>query len=187
MVIRPPALTKKERDAIIRRLYKEQRQFLRDLVLCQAGIGPESKKDLQQRVLMALTAHVENHRGPPTNPRGFLRRVVKNEVCDHWKERRVEVQYGADPDAELSPAPDPEGTAELAEKRAKLERYLCLLTPKEAQVVRCLDLFDLTIKQTAKAVGLPDGTVATVHARAVKKLEALGAASERGTLLGRSG
>jgi RNA polymerase sigma factor (sigma-70 family) len=123
-------------------------------------------------------------KGPPANVPGFLTEVVRKEVANHKRRWRPEIQHGADADAEMSNAPDPEGTAELAERSAKLERYLVHLPVEEAEAIRCIDLFELTLEQTAQAVRRPRSTVAAQHARAKEKLKEMARESERATTFG---
>jgi RNA polymerase sigma factor (sigma-70 family) len=180
----PRKLSIRERDAIVARLCKEHGTFLRDLLRRQAGILPESTKDLYQKVLLALTSYVEKHGAAPERERPYLRAVVKNVARNHRRVPRPRIQEGADADAHMSPDPDPERAAELDEQRRKLERYLDKLPRPYAQVVRCLDLLGMGFDEAALALRRPRSTIVDQHEAAWNKLQELAAASENATLLG---
>ena len=143
---------------------------------------------MAQRVLVTAGEQFDKHdfatHGPPENLEAWLTTLVRNDAHNHRRVWKPEVDEGADADAVFCPAPDPAGTAELAEQKAKLMRYLAVLPEDEREVVVCADLYELTIEQTATAVGRPWGTVASQIARARVKLEALAQESNRATEAG---
>lgn len=191
VVIRPPERPAHEgtRDAFVRRLDAEHGKFIAAACLAEGDVTKESTKDMAQRVLIIAGEQFDKQdfetHGPPANLRGWLVRIIRNDACNHrrvWK--LEEADPDADADAVASPTEDPEGTAELAERRAKLTRYLEAIPPDEAEVVWCVDLYEMTIEETATALGRPWGTVAAQLARARKKLEELAKESRRATEAG---
>jgi RNA polymerase sigma factor (sigma-70 family) len=191
VVIRPPERPAHEgkRDAFVRMLDAEHGTFIAAACRAEGDVTAESIKDMAQRVLIIAGEQFDKQdfetHGPPANVRGWLVRIVRNEACNHRRVWRLEE---AVPEADAlviaSPTEDPEGTAQLAEQRAKLFRYLDAIPQDEAEVVLCIDLYELSIEQTAKAVGRPWGTVAAQLARARKKLEELAKESKRATEAG---
>jgi RNA polymerase sigma factor (sigma-70 family) len=162
---------------------REHGKLLDEILRDREDVLKESRKDLRQRVLMILTRHVAA-KGPPRKLRAFLVEVVNKEVANHKNKWRAPVQQGADGAAKRSDAMGPESAAELAERREKLERYLTFLPEEQAEVIRCVYLWAMTIDETAEAVGRPRGTVSTQLASGLAKLKELANASERGTILG---
>ncbi len=190
VVVRPPERRAEEgaRDAFVRRLDAEHGKLIKALCHAQGDVGYESTKDMAQRVLVTAGEQFDKHdfatHGPPENVEGWLATLVTNDARNHRRLWKPEVDREAEPDAAFCPAPDPAGTAELAEQRTKLFRYLAALPADEREVVVCADLYELTIKETAAAVGRPWGTVASQLARARVKLEGLAQESDRATEAG---
>jgi RNA polymerase sigma factor (sigma-70 family) len=186
MVIRPAREGK--RDAFVRMLDKEHGRFIREACRAQGDVNEESTKDLAQGVLETAGKLFDKHEfdknGTPKNLRGWLFRLVSNAASNHRQLWKPKAQEGADPADMFTPTPDPEGTAALAERRAKLSRYVKDLPPQEAEVVLCVDLYEMTLEETAKALQRPWGTVAAQLARARKKLHELAQESERATAAG---
>jgi RNA polymerase sigma factor (sigma-70 family) len=190
VVVRPPERPAQEgkRDAFVRMLDAEHGEFIRATCRAQGDVNEESTKDLAQRVLITAAEQFEKHEldedWPPKNMRGWLYTLARHEACNHRRGRRHEADPETDADALFSPAPDPEGTAEFAERRAKFFRYLDDLPQAEAEVVLCVDFYEMTIEQTATAVGRPWGTVAAQLTRGRAKLVELARESQRATEAG---
>jgi RNA polymerase sigma factor (sigma-70 family) len=190
VVIRPPERPAHEgaRDAFVRMLDAEHGKFIRDACFAEGDVNKESTKDLAQRVLVIAGEQFEKRdfatHGPPRNLRGWLFTLVRHEAGNHRRTWRLDIDAEADVDTAFTPAPDPEGTAQLAEHRAKLMGYLEHLPPEEKEVVLCADLYQLTIKETALAVGRSEAKVTWQLICAREKLEVLAAESARATAAG---
>jgi RNA polymerase sigma factor (sigma-70 family) len=176
-VIVPANRPAEERQAFLDWLYREHREFI-EQQLRYHGILPESAKDLRQRVLLILGDRVDEST-PPETVRAFARGVVRNEAMKHKQRWRPNVQQGVEPDGETASAPSPETDAARAEQREKLRRYLDMLSPAEAEVIRAIDFDGMTFDEAADALGRKRGTVVTQHARALERLKEMAAASER--------
>jgi RNA polymerase sigma factor (sigma-70 family) len=185
-VVAPRALSKQERDALVRQLYEEHRDFIRMVLSSRQDVKPASVDDLAQEVLIALQQHVDRNNAGPRQPRAFLRSVIRNEVIDHNDLWKPDIQEGADADALLAPEADPEGTAELAERRRKLDRYLPQLPEQKRNVVRCVKLFEMSFAETGQALGIPPGSASRLYYEAESMLADLARKSERATRLGGS-
>lgn len=175
-----------EPSALLDALCREHGPYVRELLRRRMDVVEESRKDLEQRVLLVLCAHVREH-GEPAHLRGFLAGVVRNEVRNHRRAFRPDVEPGADADAEAASVPSPEHCAEEAERRARLDRYVRALSEEEAEVIRCIAGRGATIDEAAELLGRARGTVATQLARAREKLEAQARESDRREELGRRG
>jgi RNA polymerase sigma factor (sigma-70 family) len=137
-------------------------------------------------VLLVLCQRLKGEE-PIENVRGFLHEVIKNEVYNHNRRAKLDIEPDADADEEPCAALDPEEAVALAQRWEKLEGYVERLSDVEAEVFKCADLEGLTIDATAEKLGRPRGTVATQLARARSKLEAFVEESERGGTLGGDG
>jgi len=67
-------------------------------------------------------------------------------------------------------APSPETEAEAAEERAALLRALTGLPDDDREVIICRHLLQLSVEETAEALGLPEGTVKSRLHRALGRL-----------------
>jgi RNA polymerase sigma factor (sigma-70 family) len=178
-----------ERDAFVRMLHTEYGRFIAMACFAQGDVKLESTKDLAQRVLITAAAQFDKYAGgeswPPQNLRGWLAKLVQNEALNHWRASQARAEVPADDDdAFFSPAPDPEGTAALAELLTRLSRYLKRIPQEEAEVFLCADVYGLTIEETATAVGRPQGTVAGQLSRARERLDEMARESNRATAAG---
>src|SRR5262249_2689289 len=147
-----------------------------------------STQDVAQRVLEVAARLFEEKEldktGLPENLRGWLYKLAHNEARNHRAKWRPRAQEGADPDDAFSPAPAPEGAASVAERKAKVARYLERLPKHQAAAFLCVELYGMTIEQTADALQRAVGTVAAHLHRARKKVEELRVESERATAAG---
>jgi RNA polymerase sigma factor (sigma-70 family) len=172
-IILPLDQPDEDREAFIRGLGKEHVAFIREILRHRADVLPESKKDLEQRVVTILWRCIEEKR-VPRDVEGFIVEIVRREVANHKRRKKPEIDEGADASAVASDAPTPESALELAERGRELEGYLAHLSKEQAEVVRCVELYELTLEQTAQAVGRPLGTVSSQLTRARKLLKELG-------------
>jgi RNA polymerase sigma factor (sigma-70 family) len=173
-IIVPEGQTDEERRAFLNDLCREHVQLVEELLERRKDVLAESRKDLRQRVLLVLCHHVEDTRRVPENMRAWLDSVVRREVKNHKDLWKPPVLEGAD--AETVPAcleEQPEGAADLAERRAKLERCLDLMPGDQAAVIRCTQLFDMTLEETATAMGKPASTVFDLSQKAGEKVARL--------------
>jgi RNA polymerase sigma-70 factor (ECF subfamily) len=186
MVVRPAQEGK--RDAFVRMLATEHGQFILRACLAEGGINEESTKDVCQRVLVTAGKQFDTHEHdegwPPKNLRGWLTKLVRNETSNYRRLWKPKAREGADAEDASASAPDPEGMAEIAERKARLARYLETLPKEEAEVILCNEIYGMTIEQTAQALQRPWGTVASKLARAKDRLRERAQESDRATLAG---
>ena len=186
--MKPRPTQETKRDAFVRMLDRDYRRYIQAACRAQGGVNEESTKDIANRVLETAGKQFDKHHfdteGLPTNLRGWLYKLSVNAVSTHVRVWKPKIAAPAEADALLSPTPDPEGTAQLAERRAKLSRYLDSLPTEQAEVVQCADLYEMKIEDIALATGRPPGTVASQLARARANLRELAEESARATAAG---
>jgi RNA polymerase sigma factor (sigma-70 family) len=182
-IILPANQPVEEREAFMRWLDRQWGGFIHKTLLARRDVLAESAKDLAQHVLLVVCNQYDR-REPPVNMRAFLDRVIQNEVRNHRRLRRLEIEPEADLELTLAPGPSPESEADRAERLAKLRRYLDDLSPEEAEVFAAREIDRMTFELIAAALQRPRATVARQHARALEKLAELARASERETALG---
>ncbi len=161
-IILPEGQTDEERRAFLNSLCKHHEAFVEMLLERRKDVLEESRKDLRQRVLVILCNHVAKTRTVPENVEAWLGAVVQKEVKNHKDLWRPPVEEGADAEAvPQSSGPAAEGAADIAARRAKLERCLAHLPEDQAAVIRCLELFEMSLEEAATG----DGQVAEHRAR----------------------
>jgi RNA polymerase sigma factor (sigma-70 family) len=187
MPARPAQETK--RDAFVRMLDREYRRYIQAACRAQGVTNEESTRDLANRVLEIAAERFEKLSfttdGPSQNLRSWLWKVAQYEASTHARVWKPKIAPGAEADDLRSPAPDPEGTAQLAERRARLSRYLDTLPDPQKEVVVCADLYEMKIEDIAVALGRPEGTVASQLARARESLKERAEESDRATAAGK--
>jgi RNA polymerase sigma factor (sigma-70 family) len=168
-----------DRKALLNDLCKQHGGLIQRLLDHRNDVPDESKKDLAQRILLILCAHVEKTGKVPEKMGGYLKEVVRKEVRNHKGRWRPAVEDGADVAEQSSTEDDPEGTAELRELREKLDRYVADLPEACADVIRCTYLLEMTLDETAAALGRPRSTVYSQLESARERLDELARNSER--------
>lgn len=121
--------------------------------------SPWDAEDLSQDALARAFVTLAQMGKEPPNPRAWLFRVASNLWIDAQRRRR-ELPAEAEP----STAPDPRGPREAA------GTLLVRLSPQERAAVVLKDVFDLSLEETADALGTTVGAVKTALHRGRGKL-----------------
>ena len=140
------------------------------------GSAAEAEDAAQDAFVKAHRALGRFRPGSPFRP--WLLRIVGNEARNRRRAagRRAALELRA---AQASgwrgsaEAPSPEAAAEAAEERRVLLRAMDLLSDDQRQVVGCRYLLQLSVEETATALGLPEGTVKSRLSRALLRLREL--------------
>ncbi len=135
--------------------------------LVRSGVASEDRDDLFQEVFLRV------HRGAPTYQPGlplhpWLFTIVANTVRTYHRRHRVQQLVRAQPPTIDPPAPDPDSqrSAEARETVAWLEGEIARLPVLRREVLLLVGLEGMALKETAKALGLPLGSVKTHLRRA---------------------
>jgi RNA polymerase sigma factor (sigma-70 family) len=184
VIVVPPPTPEVDRGDLIEQLCGKHSDYIRRTLLKQPGLNEESAKDLTQATLLAFAVEVAEH-GSPDEERKYINGIMRNLLRARWRLRlrAPQIEDGADVDLEMDGARDPDAEAQLAERWAKLERYLAELPEGEREAFRRIELEGETIEHAAAAIGRPRSTVADRLARAYTKLRARVQESARGTQL----
>jgi RNA polymerase sigma-70 factor (ECF subfamily) len=170
-----------DQDELVKTLYQEHGDFILDK-LRQRGISPDSAQDLRQGVVLVVRKHLHkraaNNEKPCDDVRPLLTNIARKLAANHRKLKKPEVAPETAATFLPSPSPNPERAAQRAELLEKVRRYVGNLSPEDRRLIQCLDVDEMTIKETAAALGLPEGTVITRHGRARQRLSAMARASE---------
>lgn len=126
----------------------------------------ELAEDLAQTALMRLWPRWERVRDQ--NPAAYLQRIVVTTYATWWRRRwRSEASTGALPE-----------TASSEEEYATIDgldtvrHWLATLSPRQRAIVTLRFLADLSVTDTAEAMGCSEGTVKSQTAKALAHLRA---------------
>ncbi len=151
--------------------------------------GHEAAEDLSQEIWLKLLHNICSFRGDAghweTSFGAWLRRVALRTWLDMRKtasERTQRELLRESLTSELEHSPsftdtqpnaNPEALAEADELQRQIERAIQTLTNAEQAVFRARHFHDMPFREIAAELGVADGTVKTLHFRAMKKLQTL--------------
>ncbi len=123
----------------------------------------QDAEDLVQATLVKVVPHWRRLHGDPD---GYVRTVMVRESVSRWRRRRWREVVGAT-------APEPVADLPSSDARVDLQRALAALAPKQRAVVVLRFLEDLSVAETASALGVAEGTVKTQTRDALARLRQL--------------
>lgn len=123
----------------------------------------QDAEDLVQATLVKVVPHWARLRGDPD---GYVRTVMVRESVSRWRRRRWREVVGAT-------AAEPVTDLPSSDIRIDLHRALADLAPKQRAVVVLRYLEDLSVAETASALGVSEGTVKTQTRDALARLRQL--------------
>jgi len=138
------------------------------------GSAPDAEEAAQDAFVKAFRALHRFRAGAPFRP--WLLRIVGNEARNRRRAagRRTALELRLVEGLSAGgAAPSPEAAAEAAEERRALLRALVMVGDDHRQVVSCRYLLQLSVEETAAALGIPEGTVKSRLARALAHLREL--------------
>jgi RNA polymerase sigma-70 factor (sigma-E family) len=123
-------------------------------------------EDLVQTAL--ISAYYRWRRVPPDNPEAYVRRVMVNANISRFRRRRVVESL-------VDTVPEPPGPLESPEhdhvvERDEVRRLLASLSPRQRTVLALRYYADMTEAEIATTMGVREGTVKTLAARALARL-----------------
>ncbi len=147
-----------DRDAF-RYLVDRYRDVLFGTAVLMTGNRAVAEEQVQEALLSAWRGIRGFRRGSPVKP--WLVRILVNAVLSHQR-RRIHPAVslnGNGPDTVASDIADPSETLDSLEDRLALRRAIADLSPDHRQVVALRYFAGLTVPETARSLGVRDGTV----------------------------
>jgi RNA polymerase sigma-70 factor (ECF subfamily) len=136
------------------------------------GAGDDTEDVVQEAFVKAYLALDRFQATEPFRP--WLLRIVVNETRNRWRwlsrHRTVPLPLVGDDLTAVLPAT--EQVAEERETSRLLRDAVVALPPHQREVVVCRYLLDLSERDTARVLGIPDGTVKSRLSRALAALQA---------------
>ncbi len=145
------------------------------------GSAADAEEAAQDGFVKAHRALSGFRRGAPFRP--WLLRIVGNEARNRRRAsgRRAALELRAADGLRTGAAVvSPEAAAEAAEDRVALLRALEALAEEQRHVVGCRYLLQLSVEETAAALGIAEGTVKSRLSRALDRLRELMEPARRG-------
>ncbi|MDG4795740.1 sigma-70 family RNA polymerase sigma factor [Micromonospora sp. WMMD1082] len=144
-------------------------------------------EDVVQEAFLRAWRHERKLSTGTGSLRGWLLKVVRNIVFDAARARRARPQEVAEPPLDLTTAPD---HADLVVNTMVLADALGSLSVEYREVLERMYLHGYSVAETARALGIPSGTVKSrshYALRTLRDLHAAGERREREGLAGRGG
>jgi RNA polymerase sigma-70 factor (ECF subfamily) len=149
-----------EPDAL-RELYDECR---RDVYLLALAIlrNTADAEDILQDVFVAVHGKISQY-GHKAGGKAWLLSITRNLALNRLRSNKLRAHADLDelPEAEAPAVPQDDGL---------FEECLALLNPRERQILTMHLTLDLTHRETARVLRLPEGTVRRTYAAAINKL-----------------
>ncbi len=158
-----------DRDAF-RHLVDQYRDVLFGTAVLMTGNRALAEEQVQEALLSAWRGIKGFRRGSPVKP--WLVRILVNAVLSQQRRRTIPtVQLdGNNPQATASDIADPAETLDALESRLALRRAIAELNPDHRQVVALRYFAGLTVPETARSLGVREGTVKSRLHRALAVL-----------------
>ena len=134
------------------------------------GSAADAEDATQEAFFKAHRALGGFRAGAPFRP--WLLRIVANEARNRRRSegRRALLALRVSSGAEGGAAPSPETAVQAAEERESLLRALNSMREEDRLVIACRYLLELSVEETAHALGCPEGTVKSRLSRALERL-----------------
>ena len=136
--------------------------------LARCGAGNSEVEDIVQETLLAI--HLKRQTWDPDRPiRPWVVAIARNKFIDVLRRRGRQGEYVAE---DISAFPD-EANSPDALDRHELEGMLQKLDDRQRDIVRSLSVEGATVRETARRLGMKEGTVRVSLHRALAALAAL--------------
>ena len=133
----------------------------------------EEAEDLTHQVFLNAWQNIKNYRSRGFPFSSWLYRIARNQVIDYYRARREMTSIDQmDPEYFIAPAIQ-HFTVEKDLELEKIFGAVRKLEPVYQDVVMMRFVEDLSIKETAGAIGKSEGAVKLIQHRAIKKLQEL--------------
>ncbi|MBM3256964.1 MAG: RNA polymerase sigma factor [Candidatus Liptonbacteria bacterium] len=153
-------------------LYDRYQPKIYRFVLFKVGHREEAE-DLTHEVFMSAWQNIRNYRDFGFPFSSWLYQIARNRVIDHYRTKKTNTSIEeVDPEYFVAPA-----VASLAlEEKLEMERVrraLTQLKPEYQDVIIMRFIEELSLKETAAALGKTEGAVKLMQHRAMKALQGL--------------
>lgn len=148
-------------EANFRRVYR--------FVLARLGNAAEAE-DVTQEIFMKVLRHLHSFRWTGAPFAGWLFRIARNQVTDHERQRRRRGPEEPLADDHETQTPGPLEMAERSFTHSLLHAAIARLSPAQREVITLRFAADLSVAETAQALGKKETTVKVLQFQAVAAL-----------------
>lgn len=131
----------------------------------------EDAEDLTHRTFVSAWEKIGNYkeRGFPFS--SWLYRIARNAVIDHYRTRKEHVRWEEVSEEVLSDVPDLVASIEAKREAEKVYKALLKLRSDHQEVIILRLIEELSVRETAEALGKSEAAVKTTQHRALKELK----------------
>jgi RNA polymerase sigma-70 factor (ECF subfamily) len=165
----PPGTRPAEAEARVRDLYEAHGPTLLHAIAGWTGGDRHAAEDLLQETMLRAWRHLDSLGERPARP--WLLTVARRLAIDAWRSRAARPSEVGDEDAAAAAGTVPDRTQAVLD-RAVLVPALAGLSSLQRDVVLEVYFRGSTVRQTATALGIPEGTAKTRTRSALRDLRA---------------
>lgn len=130
----------------------------------------EDAEDLTHEIFVRAFEHIKDYRQKGFPFSSWLYRIARNAIIDRYRGRRQTVDIDAVSPEELPALANVETRAEQAILLQKVSGAIGALKPEHQDVIIMRFVEELSVKETAEAMGRSEGAVKLLQHRAIKEL-----------------
>lgn len=135
----------------------------------------QEAEDLTHQVFVAAWKNMPNYEDQGYPFSSWLYQIARNQVIDHYRLKKPDVNLEEDQVQELTGTDDAESQAEESLAMSKVQRAIKELSGEYQDVVIMRFIEELSVREVAQALGKSEGAIKVMQHRAIKELkEALG-------------
>jgi RNA polymerase sigma factor (sigma-70 family) len=154
-------------------VYEHQSRVVADL-LDRRDISPETARDMLHDQFVTLGEYVRDH-AVPKNEAAMLVTMTKHAIFNHGRRRKHRPAFDDDACTDDAPTSQPDGErrVHIGECEQIVAAILATMTPEAGELIRLIDLQDLSHAEAAAKVERRVELVKKQHERAFRKFEQL--------------
>ena len=131
----------------------------------------EEAEDLTHQVFMHAWTHIGQYRDVGFPFSSWLYRIARNQVIDHYRTKKVHLPIDEVDEDRFAIDAAHERTLDDAMALERVRNAIRLMKPEYQDVIIMRFIEDLSIKETAHALGKTEGAVKLMQHRAMKSLQ----------------
>lgn len=153
-------------------LYDHYQPQIYRFIILKVGRREEAE-DLTHQVFLSAWKKISGYEDMGHPFSSWLYQIARNQVIDHYRNKRPEVDLESNEAIALSSGVDEEKALSLKIETEKVMTAIKLLSEDHQDVIIMRFVEELSVKETSEAMGKSEGAVKVMQHRAIKELKKL--------------